>query len=110
MNNIWATNSSTACLFIQFGKNKKTPEPLRLKGFKDDSDWSRTSDLHPVKVALSQLSYGIVFISVGQYLVYKEWGALSISFLKKRIEILSRKKGVLLHEAHDHPFLRDIAL
>jgi len=35
---------------------------------------------------------------------------LSISFLKKRIEILSRKKGVLLHEAHDHPFLRDIAL
>jgi hypothetical protein len=26
----------------------------------DDSDWARTSDLHPVKVALSQLSYGIM--------------------------------------------------
>ena len=25
----------------------------------DDSDWARTSDLYPVKVALSQLSYGI---------------------------------------------------
>ncbi len=25
-----------------------------------DSDWARTNDLHPVKVALSQLSYGIV--------------------------------------------------
>ena len=34
-------------------------KPLLGKGFNDDSDWARTSDLYPVKVALSQLSYGI---------------------------------------------------
>ena len=29
----------------------------------NDPDWARTSDLHPVKVALSQLSYGIEWIN-----------------------------------------------
>ena len=40
---------------------RKTAQPLRLHGFysifsHDDSYWARTSDLYPVKVALSQLS------------------------------------------------------
>ena len=35
----------------------------------NDPDWARTSDLHPVKVALSQLSYKIVFL--GQILLYR---------------------------------------
>jgi hypothetical protein len=44
---------------LKGGENKKT---LAIQGFSfDDSDWARTSDLHPVKVALSQLSYGIIF-------------------------------------------------
>lgn len=30
----------------------------------NDSDWARTSDLYPVKVALSQLSYGIDFARI----------------------------------------------
>ena len=30
-----------------------------------DSDWARTSDLYPVKVALSQLSYGIMICNTG---------------------------------------------
>jgi hypothetical protein len=49
---------------IVYNKTKKA-EILDLQGLQashfDDSDWARTSDLHPVKVALSQLSYGIVF-------------------------------------------------
>jgi hypothetical protein len=46
-------------------KNKKL-ETLDTQGFQathfSDSDWARTSDLHPVKVALSQMSYGIMLI------------------------------------------------
>jgi hypothetical protein len=41
-------------------RKNKTAEPLWFQGFEDDSDWARTSDLHPVKVALSLLSYGII--------------------------------------------------
>lgn len=37
----------------------KSKKPLLRKGLSYDSDWARTSDLYPVKVALSQLSYGI---------------------------------------------------
>lgn len=49
-------------------KNKK-PETLVAKGLQaslsDDPDWVRTSDPHPVKVVLSQLSYGIIiFLSI----------------------------------------------
>ncbi len=32
----------------------------------NDSDWARTSDLYPVKVALSQLSYGIGIMQLAQ--------------------------------------------
>ena len=57
-----------------YEQNKK-PHPLDTQGLaasiKDDSDWVRTSDLYPVKVALSQLSYGIVYIrQVLFYYVY----------------------------------------
>lgn len=45
-------------IFVLCGKIK-TKKPLLGKGLNDDSDWARTSDLYPVKVALSQLSYGI---------------------------------------------------
>jgi hypothetical protein len=45
-------------------KKSKKLETLDTQGLQasrsDDSDWARTSDLHPVKVALSQLSYGIM--------------------------------------------------
>lgn len=39
---------------------KQSKKPLLRKGLSYDSDWARTSDLYPVKVALSQLSYGIM--------------------------------------------------
>ncbi len=39
-------------------KVSATEPPLTIKGAYDP-DWPRTSDLHPVKVALSLLSYGI---------------------------------------------------
>ncbi len=43
--------------------NIKNAKPLITKDVWrfciSDSDWARTNDLHPVKVALSQLSYGI---------------------------------------------------
>src|SRR5699024_1525362 len=36
-------------------------EPLLKRGPGYDSEWARTTDLMPVKHALSQLSYGIIF-------------------------------------------------
>ena len=37
---------------------------------KYDPDWVRTSDPHPVKVVLSQLSYGIKYVKcLRQYLI-----------------------------------------
>ena len=35
----------------QFAPNQKK-KPLLGKGFNDDSDWARTSDLSPVKVGI----------------------------------------------------------
>ncbi len=55
------------------GKQKRL-KPLTLLGLslleKYDPDWVRTSDPHPVKVVLSQLSYGIKYVkSLRQYLI-----------------------------------------
>ena len=38
--------------------------------FRYDSDWARTSDLYPVKVALSQLSYRIMLCCYWVYFYY----------------------------------------
>lgn len=55
-----------------------------MNDFSYDSDWARTSDLYPVKVALSQLSYGIgLCISSGvsvtdslyyiTFMIHRQW-------------------------------------
>src|SRR5690625_1718132 len=46
-------------LFIFIINTKKRSIPFRTSVSVSDSDWARTNDLYPVKVALSQLSYGI---------------------------------------------------
>lgn len=54
------SSSPTTCEFDKPALLKENKKPLLCKGLSYDSDWARTSDLYPVKVALSQLSYGIM--------------------------------------------------
>lgn len=56
----FANSSPTTREFDEPALLKQSKKPLLRKGLSYDSDWARTSDLYPVKVALSQLSYGIM--------------------------------------------------
>ena len=58
------TNSGKAGKAIRVGEKMtnvlKKRSTIQVKRLFSDSEWARTTDLYPVKVALSQLSYGIV--------------------------------------------------
>lgn len=47
------------------GRNSVENQRFPAVSIRYDSDWARTSDLYPVKVALSQLSYGIMVCNTG---------------------------------------------
>ncbi len=68
----------------------------------DDSDWARTSDLYPVKVALSQLSYGImicmccwVCCCLSDIYNYISWLSVRQHFFYQK-----QKKGAALNWRH----------
>src|SRR5699024_491625 len=65
-------------------KTKKRFIPMGQAFRCSDSDWARTNDLYPVKVALSQLSYGIILIGTNINIsncIYKVKLTMTISTL-----------------------------
>ena len=68
----------------------------------DDSDWARTNDLHPVKVALSQLSYGIICRNLSLVLLTSN----NIQCIQKEVNMILRFNYFFVNQVQSCVFLR----